>query len=136
MKNKNSSRLAGILILLIATTVAVCQTESQQGPPPMPFGGEPPNLADIGKNVVVGELKKIEKMKLTLTKPDGVEQAVAVDANTKFFGDHRDAIKLEDFKTGDKVAATGTLKDGVFVAAQLAKIPPAPEPPPLPPLPN
>jgi hypothetical protein len=66
-----------------------------------------------------------------------VEQAVAVDANTKFVGEHGDAIKLADFKGGDKVAATGTIKDGVFVAAQLNKIPAGPgAPPALPQLPQ
>ena len=137
MKSTNSNRLIGIVIFLLATTVAFCQTGSQPGPPPAPFGGQAPNLPDVVKNVVVGELKKLEKTNLTIAKPDGVEQLVAVDANTTFVGDGGAAIKLADFKTGDKVAATGTLKDGVFVAAQLAKMPSgAGAPPPLPPLPN
>ena len=135
MKSKNSSRLIGIVIFLVAAIVAFSQTESQQGPL-LPFGGQPPNLSDIGKNVVVGQLKNVEKTKLTIAKPDGVEQAVAVDANTKFVGDHGDAISLAEFKTGDHVAATGALKDGVFVAAQLAKIPAGPGAPPPPPFPN
>lgn len=137
MKSKNSSHVVGIFILFVATTVAFCQTSSQQGPPSPPFGGQAPNLADVGKNVVVGEVKKLEKTKLTLAKPDGVEQAVAVDANTKFVGDHGEAITLADLKSGDKVAATGTVKDGVFVAAQLTKIPAGPgAPPALPQLPQ
>ena len=137
MKSKNSSRLIGIVILLVATTVTFSQTNSQPGLPPLPFGGQTPNLSDVAKNIVVGELKNLEKTKLTVAKPDGVEQAVAVDANTKFVGDHGDVISLADFKTGDHVAATGALKDGVFVAAQLAKIPAGPgTPPPPPPFPN
>jgi len=61
---------------------------------------------------------------------------VTVDANTKFVGDHGDTITLADFRTGDQVAAVGTVKDRVFVAAQLAKLPPRPGmPPPPPPLP-
>lgn len=127
--------MIGIVIFLLATTVAFCQTGSQQGPPAPPFGGQAPNLSDVAKNVVVGQLKNIEKAKLTIARPDGVEQAVAVDANTKFVGDHGDAITLADFKTGDHVAATGALKDGVFVAAQLAKIPAGPGTLPPPPLP-
>jgi hypothetical protein len=139
MKNKNSNSLIGIVIFLVAITVAFSQTDSQQGPPAMPFGGQAPNLGDVAKNIVVGQLKNVEKTKLTIAKPDGVEQAVAVDANTKFVGDHGDAITLADYKTGDHVAATGTLKDGVFVAAQVAKIPAGPgtpPPPPPPPFPN
>ena len=124
-------------ILLVATTVAFSQTDSQQGPPPPPFGGQAPNLPDVAKNVVLGQLKKVEKTELTIAKPDGVEQRVAVDANTKFVGDHGAAITLADFKTGDQVAAIGTLKDGVFMATQLAKVPSGPgAPPPLPTAPN
>jgi len=137
MKSKSSSRLIGIVILLVATTVVFSQTNSQPGPPPSPFSGQTPNLSDVAKNIVVGQLKNVERTKLTIAKPDGVEQAVAVDTNTKFVGDHGDAISLADFKTGDHVAATGTLKDGVFVAAQVAKIPAGPgTPPPPPPSPN
>jgi hypothetical protein len=137
MKSTSSNRLIGVVIFLVATTVAFSQTDSQQGPPQSPFGGQPPNLSDVAKNVVVGQLKNVEKTKLTIAKPDGVEQAIAVDANTKFVGDHGDAISLADFKTGDHIAATGALKEGVFVAAQLAKIPAGPgAPPPPPPFPN
>jgi hypothetical protein len=139
MKSKNSSRLIGIVILLVATAVAFSQTNSQAGAPAFPFGGQTPNLSDVAKNIVVGQLKNLEKTKLTVAKPDGVEQAVAVDANTKFVGDHGDAISLADFRTGDHVAATGALKDGVFVAAQLARLPAGPgtpAPPPPPPFPN
>jgi hypothetical protein len=142
MKNSNSTYLICGFILLVATTVAVCQTDSHQAPPPPPFGGQPPNLPEIAKNVVLGQLKNVEKTKLTIAKPDGVEQQVAVDANTKFIGEHGAAITLADFKTGDQVAAIGTLKDGVFVAAQLAKVPsgpgapPSPPSPPSPPAPN
>ena len=137
MKSKNSSCLIEIIILLVATTVAFSQTNSQPGPPVSPFGGQTPNLSDVAKIIVVGQLKNVEKTKLTIAKPDGVEQAVAVDANTKFVGDHSDAITLADFKTGDHVAATGAVKDGVFVAAQVTKIPAGPgTPPPPPPFPN
>ena len=137
MKSTNRNRLIGIVICLVATTIAFSQTDSQQGPPAPPFGGPPPNLSDVAKKLVVGQLTTVEKTKLTIAKPDGVEQAVAVDANTKFVGDHGDAISLADFKTGDRVAATGALKDGIFVAAQLAKIPAGPgTPPPPPPFPG
>lgn len=136
MKKQQFCWLIWSLILLVATTVAFSQTDSHQGPPPPPFGGQPPNPPDLAKNVVLGQLKNVEKTKLTIAKPDGVEQPVAVDANTKFVGEHGDAITLADFKTGDQVAAIGTLKDGVFMAAQLAKVPAGPGAPPLPPVPN
>ena len=137
MKSTSSKRLIGIIIFLVATTVAFSQTNAQQGPPQAPFGGQSPNLSDVAKNVVVGQLKTVDKAKLTIAKPDGVEQAVALDTNTKFVGDHGEAISLADFKTGDHVAATGALKDGIFVSAQLAKIPAGlGTPPPPPPFPN
>ena len=117
MKNSNSRWLILSFILLVATTVAFSQTDSHQGPPPPPSGGQPPNLPDLAKNVVLGQLKNIEKTKLTIAKLDGVEQPVAVDSNTKFVGEQGGAITLADFKTGDQVAAIGTIKDGVFMAA-------------------
>ena len=136
MKKQQFCWLIWSFIWLVATTVAFSQTDSHQGPPPSPFGGQPPDLPALAKNVVLGQLKKVEKTKLTIAKPDGMEQPVAVDANTKFVGDQGNAISLADFKTGDHVAATGTLKDGVFVASQLAKIPAGPPKPPPPPFPN
>lgn len=137
MKSKNSNRSLGIVIFLVATTAAFSQTGSQQGPPAPPFGGHAPNFSEVAKSVVVGQLKNVEKTKLTIGKSDGVEQSVAVDANTKFVGDHGEAITLADFKTGDQVAAVGTLKDGVFFAAHLAKLPSGSgAPPPSPPFPN
>lgn len=133
VKSTNGNPTIGIVIFLLTTTVAFCQTGSQPGPPPPPFGGQPP---EIPKSVVLGQLKNVEKTKLTIAKPDGVEQPVAVDANTKFVGEQGAAITLADFKTGDQVAAIGTLKDGVFTAAQLAKVPSGPGAPPPPPVPN
>lgn len=136
MKNSNSRWLTCSFIFLIATSVAFSQTDSRQGPPPPPFGGQPPNLPDVTKNVVLGQLKNVEKTKLTIAKPDGVEQPMAVDANTKFVGEHGEVIALADFKTGDQVAAIGALKDGVFMAAQLARVPSGPGAQPPPPVPN
>jgi hypothetical protein len=107
MKSTSSNRLIGILIVLLAvllaTSVAFSQTGSQPGPPPALFGGQAPNVPDVAKNVVVGELKKIEKTNLTVARPDGAEQLVAVDANTKFVGERGDAIKLPDFKPGTRL---------------------------------
>ena len=137
MKNKNTHALIGIFIFWVASILAFSQTDSQPAPRGTATHGQPPNVADAAKNVVVGELKTLETTKLTVARPDGVEQSVAVDANTKFVGDRGDTITLADFKPGDKVAAIGALKDGTFVAAQLAKLPSAPAaPPPLPPFPS
>lgn len=135
MTSKNCSGLVVSFTFLVATTIAVGQTQQPQGPSSgPPFGGEAPNVGDVGKNVVIGELKKIEKTKLTISRPDGGEQSLTVDANTKFFGEHGEAITLADFKTGERVGAIGTLKDGVFLAAKLGKTP-SPSPPPPPPTP-
>jgi len=140
MKSKNCRGLVVGFTFLAATAVGLGQTQQPQGPPSgPPFGGEAPKLEDVGKNVVIGELKKLEKTKVTISRPDGVEQSITLDANTKFLGEHGEAITLADFKTGDRVGATGTLKDGVFLADKFAKAPSslgAPPPPPAPPNPN
>ena len=101
----------------------------------MPFDGQAPNLLDVAKNVVIGQLNNIEKKKFTIAKPDGAEQSVAVDANTKFVDDHGDAITLAGYKTGDHVAATGILKDGVFFGGSSSENPGRFGTPP-PPFPN
>jgi len=85
---------------------------------------------DLGKTFIIGQLTKVEATKLTIHRPDGVDQTIAVDANTKFLDSNRNAITLADLKAGDRIAGVGALKDGVFVPTELRKAPNAP--PPLP----
>lgn len=100
-----------------------------------PFGGPPPNPQNMGKTFIVGELKKIEDTKLTIRRPDGVDQTAQVDANTKFLDARGGTIKLTDFKPGDHISGMGDAKDGVVVLTECRKAPDLSAPPPPPPLP-
>ena len=116
----------------VATPSETSKGESRDGL----SGGEPPNPQDIGKAFIIGRLEKIENMKLTIRRPDGVDQGTEVDENTKFLDANAKVITLADFKTEDHVAGIGALKNGVFVLAELHKAPADPSaPPPPPPLP-
>lgn len=99
------------------------------------FAGPPPNAQDSGKTFIVGELKKIEDTKLTIRRPDGVDQMVQVDANTKFISARGETVKLADFKPGDHISGIGGVKDGVVVLTECRKAPDLSAPPPPPPLP-
>lgn len=101
-----------------------------------PFGGAPPDPQNLGKAFILGQLTKIENAKLTVQRPDGGTQVIEVDDKTRFLDGHGETIKLADFKTGDRVAGTGALKNDVFVATELRRaqadspLPPPPPPPP------
>jgi hypothetical protein len=99
------------------------------------FGGPPPDPQDMGKTFIVGELKKIEDSKLTIRRPDGVDQTTQVDANTKFLDARGETVKLADFKPGDHISGIGGVKDGVVVLTECRKAPDLSAPPPPPPLP-
>ena len=73
---------------------------------------------DLGKKVIMGEVKAIQDTKLTILRPDGETQTIEVDENTSF-RKQRESITLADIKVGDHVMGRGELKDGVFVPATL-----------------
>jgi hypothetical protein len=108
--------------------------ETSNGDRGGPFGGPPPNPQDMGKTFIIGELKKIEDTKLTIRRPDGVDQTTQVDANTKFMDARGETIKLADFKPGDHISGMGGVKDGVVVLTECRKGPDLSAPPPPPPL--
>lgn len=74
--------------------------------------------ADFGKTWTVGVVQSIEDTKITIKRPDGVTQVIAVDENTSF-RKHRDSITLLDIKAGDNLNARGALQNGTFVATIL-----------------
>ena len=74
--------------------------------------------AEMGKTWIAGKVSAIEDTKITVVRPDGVTQTIAVDENTSFHK-RRDSITMADIKIGDPINARGALKEGVFVAAQL-----------------
>ena len=73
----------------------------------------------LGKKFIIGEIKAIDGVKLTIARPDGQTQVIAVDDETSFKKEH-ESVTLGDFKVGDHVFGRGEVKDGTFVAATLA----------------
>lgn len=82
-------------------------------------GGMMFNAEDMGKKFIAGEVTKIEETKLTIKRPDGVEQVIEVTEETSFRNNKRESVTLADIKTGDHVAGRGEIKDGTFVPAVL-----------------
>ena len=72
----------------------------------------------MGKEIIAGEIKSIEGLKLTIARPDGQAQTIAVDENTSF-RKQGESVTLADLKPGDHVFGRGQLKDGVFVPSVL-----------------
>ena len=72
----------------------------------------------LGKEFIVGEIKSIDGLKLTILRVDGKTQTIAVDENTSF-QKQGESITLADIKPGDRVFGRGALKDGTFVPAIL-----------------
>jgi hypothetical protein len=75
--------------------------------------------ADFGKTWLMGKVTAIDGAKITLTGAiDNVPHSVVADENTAF-RKRRDPITLADIQVGDTVRADGTMKDGVFTAANV-----------------
>ena len=73
---------------------------------------------NLGKTMIVGEVKSIDGTNLTILRPDGVTQTISADENTSF-RKARESITLADIKAGDHVMGRGSVKDGVFVPSEL-----------------
>lgn len=74
--------------------------------------------ANMGKTIIMGEVKAIDGTNLTILRPDGQTQTISVDENTSF-KKGRESITLADIKVGDRVNGRGALKGGVFVPTEL-----------------
>lgn len=94
---------------------------------------------NLGKTFLMGRITKIDETKLTIKRPDGVEQVAAVDENTSIRKGGRmrppmgegaapataaapsqgEPITLADVKVGDGVNGPGEVKDGVFLFKEL-----------------
>jgi len=72
----------------------------------------------LGKRFIAGAIKSIEGTRLTIVRPDGVEQTITVDENTSF-RKQGESITLADLKAGDHVFGRGELKNEIFVPAVL-----------------
>jgi len=84
-----------------------------------PTGPNAMNPEDLGKKFIVGEVTKIDETKLTVKRPDGVEQVIEVDDDTSFKNSKRESVTLADVKVGDHVMGRGALKNGTFVPAEM-----------------
>jgi Cu/Ag efflux protein CusF len=69
----------------------------------------------MGKSIVIGEVKSIDPPKLTVTRTDGVEQTIEADESTSFRKGRGESITMPDIKPGDTIFARGELKNGTFV---------------------
>ncbi len=72
----------------------------------------------MGKEIIAGETKSIDGLKLTIARPDGQTETIAVDENTSF-RKQGESVTLADLKPGDRVFGKGQLKDGIFVPSVL-----------------
>lgn len=79
---------------------------------------------EMGKTMVIGDVKSIDAPKLTIARTDGVEQTIEADENTSFRKGRGESITLPDIKVGDTVFARGELKNGTFVPATINVVPP------------
>lgn len=77
------------------------------------------NPDDLGKKFILGEVTKIDGTKITIKRPDKVEQTIEVDDDTSFRNSRRESVTLADVKVGDRVGGRGKLQDGTFVASVL-----------------
>jgi Domain of unknown function (DUF5666) len=77
------------------------------------------NPEDLGKKFILGEVTKIDGTKITVKRPDSVEQTIEVDDDTSFRNSHRESVTLADVKVGDHVGGRGSVKAGTFVASVL-----------------
>jgi Domain of unknown function (DUF5666) len=69
----------------------------------------------MGKEFIVGEVKAVDGLKLSIARPDGQTQSIEVSENTSF-RQGRESITLPDIKVGDHVFGRGKLNEaGVFV---------------------
>jgi hypothetical protein len=102
---------------------------------------------DLGKTYITGKVTAvdIDALKITVLRPDGVTQVIAVDEGTSFRrggrrmaamingsgpaeaiggqvggpGAGEESVTLADVKVGDRVVGPGTVKNGVFVPTEL-----------------
>ena len=83
--------------------------------------------ANYGKTWLMGRVTAVNDLKVSLQGgPDNTAHAFVADENTTF-RKRRDPITLADIQVGDMVRVEGTVKNGAFVAANVAVMGPAPQ---------
>lgn len=82
--------------------------------------------ANFGKTWLAGRVTAIDEVKVTLEwGPEKKISTFVADENTTF-RKHHDPITLADIQVGDMVRVDGTLKNGTFVATNVAVMGPPP----------
>jgi len=99
-------------------------TAQMVGSAPSPAEMQERMKQQMGKTIVLGDVKSIDAPKLTITRTDGVEQTIEADENTSFRKGRDESITLPDIKVGDTIFARGELKNGTFVPATINVVPP------------
>jgi len=73
----------------------------------------------LGTKFIAGDVKSIDEIKITVTRPDGQTQTIEVDETTSFRNSKGESGTLADLKVGDRVMGRGEMKNGVFVPQTL-----------------
>lgn len=85
--------------------------------------------ANYGKTWLMGRVAAVNDVKVTIEGgPDNASHTFVADENTTF-RKRRDPITLADIHPGDMVRVEGALKDGEFVATNVAVMGPRPDRP-------
>jgi hypothetical protein len=114
VRGKMSGKLMDAAIVGVVNPAMMQQRIEMMGGP----GGASFNKEDLGKKFIVGEVKAINELKLTIARPDNQTQEIEVDENTSF-KKGRESVTLADIKVGDFVRGPGELKNGIFVPKEL-----------------
>lgn len=99
---------------------------------------------DLGKTYITGQVTAVDmdNARITVKRPDGISQTIQADESTSFKRGGRreqaagnespaadataESITLADIKTGDFVGGRGSVKNGMFVPAELRIMHPRP----------
>ena len=73
---------------------------------------------ELGKDLVVGEVKSVDAPKLTVLRPDNVTQTLELNEDTSLRRG-RESITMADIQPGDYVMVRGAAENNVFVPKNL-----------------
>jgi hypothetical protein len=77
------------------------------------FGGGG-GFGELGKDLVVGEVKSVDAPSLTVLRPDNVTQTLELNEETSLHRG-RESITMADIQAGDHVVVRGAVKNNAFV---------------------
>jgi hypothetical protein len=71
-------------------------------------------FGELGKDLVVGEVKSVDAPKLTVLRPDNVTQTVELNEETSLRRG-RESITMADIQLGDHIVVRGAVENNAFV---------------------